>query len=331
VGAGTGATTVALLPELPLDRTRYCFTDVSSFFLDRARQQFAQTPFMDYGLLDIDRSPTLQGYARHSVDVIVAVNVLHDAKNIDKTLEYLRGLLMPNGILLIVEGTHNSRTQMITVALLESFGRFQDRRQKTNLPLMSPEEWKICASDVGYSRFASFPEEGLSFEALPQHVMVAQAPAEIMQLDVDTFSLALAASLPDYMVPHHYIVLDELPLSSNGKIDAKALPSPWQHERSKLRKAGPANDIERRLAAIWREALNVTDFGVDEHFFDLGGDSLIAVRIVALIEHEFHFKGNVHENLLRHLFENPTVKVLAGHISSWLSPEHLENYESQIV
>jgi len=316
VGAGTGATTVALLPALPVERTRYCFTDISSFFLDRARQRFMQTPFMDYGLLDIDRSPSVQGYARHSFDVIVAVNVLHDAKDIDKTLEYLRGLLAPNGILLTIEGTENSRIQMITVALLESFGRFQDRRQKVNLPLMSPDEWASCASDTGYIRFAAFPEKGSAFNGLPQHVMVAQGPAELRLFDVDSLALTLSASLPGYMIPHHFVVLDELPLSANGKLDHKALPSPWRHDHVGSRKAPPRNDMERRLATIWREALNIEEIGVDDNFFELGGDSLIAVQIVGSIQREFVFEEGVHGSLLQHLFEKQTIAGLASVIES---------------
>ncbi|MBD0265580.1 MAG: acyltransferase domain-containing protein, partial [Tolypothrix sp. Co-bin9] len=105
IGGGTATGTTELLPMLPPQRTKYTFTDVGSFFLNTAKKKFSDYPFVKYELLDIERSPQEQGYSSYSFDVIVAFQVLHVSRNIGETLERLRSLLAPGGLLLFWETT----------------------------------------------------------------------------------------------------------------------------------------------------------------------------------------------------------------------------------
>jgi len=93
---------------------------------------------------------------------------------------------------------------------------------------------------------------------------------------------ALAEQLPDYMVPAIFVWLPALPLSSNGKVDRRALPAP-EVERQSLSRAfvAPRTTEETVLADIWKATLKVSDVGVDDNFFELGGDSLLGVQILA--------------------------------------------------
>ncbi|MFF7633575.1 amino acid adenylation domain-containing protein [Kitasatospora sp. NPDC008050] len=97
----------------------------------------------------------------------------------------------------------------------------------------------------------------------------------------------LLARLPEYMVPAGFTVLPELPLTAHGKIDRRALPAPEPITgRSGDPAAGhraPAGELERRVAEVWTEVLGVRDIGVDDNFFQLGGDSLRAVRVAVLL------------------------------------------------
>ena len=101
VGAGTGATTARVLPELegfPAERIRYRFTDISSYFTERAKNLFADYPFMEYGVLDVDRDPLEANAASAgSADVILAANVLHNAHDLERSLRFLRTMLSPGG------------------------------------------------------------------------------------------------------------------------------------------------------------------------------------------------------------------------------------------
>ena len=89
--------------------------------------------------------------------------------------------------------------------------------------------------------------------------------------------------VPIYMVPQAFVILKELPLMVNGKVDKNALPAPDEVMRSgDGSHAAPRNEAEEVLAAIWSHVLGVENIGVDDNFFDLGGDSIRSVRVVAM-------------------------------------------------
>ncbi len=97
---------------------------------------------------------------------------------------------------------------------------------------------------------------------------------------------ALAARLPDYMVPGWFVFLDQLPLTTNGKVDRRSLPTP-RLERASHSAAPPRDSLEVRLKAIWEEVLPDVSLGIHDNFFESGGHSLLAVRLVARVRREF--------------------------------------------
>ncbi len=107
-------------------------------------------------------------------------------------------------------------------------------------------------------------------------------------LRADALRQRLKQSLPDYMVPSLFQPVDSLPLTPNGKIDRKALPAPLQ-ARPHLAQAyiAPRTAVERQLAALWCELLHVDKVGIDDSFFDLGGTSLVVLRMVGLYRARF--------------------------------------------
>ncbi len=124
--------------------------------------------------------------------------------------------------------------------------------------------------------------------------------------DVDALKSYLAQSLPEYMVPRHWQVLDKLPLNPNGKLDRKALPS---LEFSAGDYQAPTTELETTLARIWREVLGVERVGVTDNFFDLGGHSLLATQIASRVQQTLQRSVP-----LRAMFECSTVQELARHI-----------------
>jgi amino acid adenylation domain-containing protein len=117
----------------------------------------------------------------------------------------------------------------------------------------------------------------------------------------------MRAKLPAYMVPSGFVVMAALPLTANGKVDRRALPAPTaQTSALKTEHVAPRNNIERALAAIWSKVLNVTDIGIHDDFFDLGGHSLIGIQLLGQVEQQFH------KTLpLKSLFEAPTIAQFA--------------------
>ncbi len=95
------------------------------------------------------------------------------------------------------------------------------------------------------------------------------------------------AELPEYMVPQHFVELESMPLTPNGKIDRRALPSPFGKESAATAQVQPpATPSEKLVAVIWKELLGAGTVGVHDNFFDLGGHSLLSLRAIARIETE---------------------------------------------
>jgi amino acid adenylation domain-containing protein len=121
---------------------------------------------------------------------------------------------------------------------------------------------------------------------------------------------ALAAVLPEYMVPSNFVVLDSLPLTANGKIDRKALPNPSTLENEfGAAPEPPRNELERVIAQAWAEALGVDRVGLNENFFDLGAHSLMVAEVHMQLQ---QLLGR--ELSLVDLFQFPTVTALANHL-----------------
>jgi amino acid adenylation domain-containing protein len=115
----------------------------------------------------------------------------------------------------------------------------------------------------------------------------------------------LKARLPDYMIPSNFTILDHLPLTPNGKIDRKALPK----IDTVIRKSDyvyPRDAVELRLVQIWEKFLHISQVSVQDNFFEIGGDSLLAIRMISNIEQEFGIKIPIHI-----LFQEGTVEKLA--------------------
>jgi amino acid adenylation domain-containing protein len=145
-----------------------------------------------------------------------------------------------------------------------------------------------------------WPDKPLELLAL--YVTLTERGAEIAR---ETLSLYLENRLPFYMLPSVTMVLDEMPLTPNRKINRRALPRP-KAGRTIDRYLAPRNDVEMRLVSIWKEVLGIEQVGVRNNFFELGGHSLLAVRLLARVQEEF-----CQSLPLLLLFKDGTVEVMA--------------------
>jgi amino acid adenylation domain-containing protein len=141
-----------------------------------------------------------------------------------------------------------------------------------------------------------------------KRIMVSYVvPARNPDVNLNDVRRFLTNKLPDYMIPSAFVILEALPLLPNGKLDRRALPAP---ERGGLQQedefVAPRNHIEETLAGIWAQVLGISQVGIYDNFFDLGGHSMLATRAMSRIHEAFHT-----ELPLRHLFEQPTVSALA--------------------
>ncbi|TWR27177.1 amino acid adenylation domain-containing protein [Mucilaginibacter achroorhodeus] len=124
----------------------------------------------------------------------------------------------------------------------------------------------------------------------------------------------LRNSVPDYMLPDNFAIIDEMPMTPNGKVDKKVLAASDIDAAETVKYVAPTTDTERLLSTIWKELLGIEQVGINDNFFELGGHSLIAVKVMARIEQE------TGERLpLAILFENSTIEKLAAVMDSDVS------------
>jgi amino acid adenylation domain-containing protein/thioester reductase-like protein len=126
----------------------------------------------------------------------------------------------------------------------------------------------------------------------------------------------LAEQLPDYMMPAAFVILEQLPLTPNGKLDRKALPAPEGPALANPDFEPPLGELEVTLAKVWAELLGIPRIGRHDHFFDLGGHSLSAIRVVARLRDELHREVALHD-----LFAHPVIKELADHLAAVTVPQ----------
>ena len=133
--------------------------------------------------------------------------------------------------------------------------------------------------------------------------------------DAEALKAVLREQLPDYMVPAHLIFLDRMPLNPNGKLDRQALPKP---DASQAQQAwvAPVTELEQQVAAIWADILGAERVGLSDHFFEMGGHSLLAMQVVSRLRHAL-----AQEVPLKLVFEQPR---LAGFVAAVQALESVE-------
>ena len=128
--------------------------------------------------------------------------------------------------------------------------------------------------------------------------------------NAEELSNYLLSRLPAYMVPSRWIAVDKIPLTINGKVDKKALPSPFDDNFSDKSYEAPRNGTEIVLATIWQDLLNIKSPGIHQNFFHSGGHSLLAIRLLGAIRRQFNIAVSIKD-----IFSQPTIAGLSGLIN----------------
>ncbi len=134
----------------------------------------------------------------------------------------------------------------------------------------------------------------------------------------------LKGKLPEYMVPNIWVILDEIPVTSSGKVDKKSLPDPDISSLAKNEYIAPQTKLEIELTKIWEELLGVEKIGLNDNFFELGGHSLSATRLVSMMRKEL-----VVEVSIRDVFAHATIGELSTHLSGLSSSNLLPSIVKQ--
>jgi pyochelin synthetase len=319
VGGGVAATSRVLIPELAAAAgpagVSYHFTDVSQFFLNGARAEFEDYPWVSYGIFDMNLDYRGQGLAPNSFDIVVAANVLHYARDLGRVLDRVRELLRPEGWLAAIELVHDSYPVMASMELVEGLSGFEDDRRGTTRNFNRRDQWLRRLAAAGASATTVFPDVGDQLTELGQDVLLAQFKTDRVRVLARDVADQIRTVLPEYMVPASIEIVDELPLTTNGKVDYARLRS-WLPDQATGVRAGvaePRDDLERSVAELWGKLLGRGSVGRNEDFYQLGGDSLLIAQLAGRIREEIpEARGVKWDALVQTMVHVPTVAAVAS-------------------
>ncbi|MEO7533278.1 MAG: amino acid adenylation domain-containing protein, partial [Ferruginibacter sp.] len=172
------------------------------------------------------------------------------------------------------------------------------------------KEQMLSEDDILYNLFAIKDEQKKGLTTLGENDILRSAEwmhPEVLEKNVRE---DIAAKLPDYMMPAHIVLLDQFPLTRNGKIDKNALPDAEASELHAAQYEAAETETEKALTEIWKNLLELNTIGLNDNFFNVGGDSLLAVRLISKIRKELGIEVRISD-----LFEHPTIGSLAAHLA----------------
>ena len=309
LGAGTGGTTAALIPQLAGSGTEYWFTDVSDTFLGRAHDRFGAMLTLRTAVFDADCSGVEQGLPTGAFDVVIAANALHAVRNLSSAIANVRAMLAPGGYLILVETTTHHDWFDVSTGLIEGWQHFEDSL-RDDVPLLSTEKWRAALLAGGFAEVVCFPEAGTMAEAMGQHVIIARVADGIESSSaVDQIDVVAARGG-----------------KSGASLTAAAAPVVSGAMLNRLIDAAPSERIGRLRAIIGDAVADVLRRGEDEplepsaRLMEHGVDSLMAVQLRGTLSRGLAIDPPLSATLI---FEHPTIDAIAQHLAARLFPSPL--------
>ncbi len=263
VGAGQGYLTWVVAEAVHGTPVEYTFTDLGRSFVVAAqrRAQAQGYDWMRFGVLDVTADAEAQGFTE-PFDVVLAFNVLHATPELATTVAKVHSLLAPGGSLMLLESAQQRRVSMLTAGLFEGWWYFTDSL-RTHSPLVTPRQWAELLRDAGFADVRVQSGIDTYRDAIPvDHALIVG-------------SRGRAETRSDASQP-----------SSSGRgmfgggsaFNARpALSVPYRE---------PDGPLQGRIAEAWQAVLGIDKVGADDDFFDLGGESLLAMQLVTSLRKE---------------------------------------------
>lgn len=282
VGAGTGATTDCILPILSNTVYDYYFTDHMKSFINAAKQKYCN-PNMHFLEYDINDDFRKSGILSNSMDIIIAPGVLENAKDIKSSIDYIIRMLKPDGLLIWIDPVKNLSWIMVSQIFMMESPADDIRKQKL---FLGAEDWKELLNQYAVTNFLQYPSKevvdkiGIAlFSARVKQNKKYVAPGYI-QNEIKKF-------LPSYMLPHVIEIVDNIPLTSNGKVNKEVFTQYKFKETNQENKNTKGQLLQylylNEIAEIWEELLGVKNISVDKDLYNYGADSLLVAQGVTKI------------------------------------------------
>lgn len=314
IGAGTGATSEQLLSSFKGKKIEYTFTDKAAFFIANAKKRLNEYDNVYFKILDIDQDYRMQGFSPNTYNIIIAVGVLENAREIEKSLKLVRELSAPNGYFLFTEPVEEEAWILGSQAFMMTKPEDEIRKEHA---LISESQWIQLLHEVDEvdTSILVFPKADEPLASLNIRLFIKQFKINKFCVSTKQLQEQLTPKLPDYMIPNYIQVIDEWPLTANGKLNLKMLEQ-WRITENNRKKdeneeiIRGLTEFEQSVAKIWE------DFGIILHtpmdnFYSNGADSLIMAQVAGKIREKL-VPDIAFDSILREILNYPTLSELCS-------------------
>ncbi|WP_058991277.1 non-ribosomal peptide synthetase [Anaerococcus rubeinfantis] len=294
-GTRNSELTTTIFKQLKEFISEYIYADSSIYFRNNLSDLENDSKFK-YVCINDNLETSLD---EDNFDIAIALNSIHRS-NAKKTLiEGVLKVLKVNGLIIGNELKNNNLLPIITADIIneQPFNEVRPDDFDNNdceVLYINGEKRTECSNFITFI-IANLKENKSTFEKLRSY---------------------LSHEIPSYMIPANFYKVDDIPLNKNGKVDRKKLKNKLKNENKKEKleisyNVKPKNELELTILKIWKDIFNNENIGVDNNYFSIGGDSLIATSIIGKIRNKLGIKLSI-----RDIFENPTVNKLAIFINN---------------
>ncbi len=324
VGAGTGITSKHVLRHLAEAGVEYeyYFTDNTNSFIARAKTNLSAYPNVHYGIYDMNYGYEEQGFLSNEFDIILAVGVFENAKEISATIAWVKEMLSINGWLIFTEPIVEEPWILASQIFMMEKPEDGLRKEEAYLNL---EEWlDLLQKDGEKGRVFVLPEENDKLVVSNMRLFARQFNVSYEMLEEAELLEGLKNHVPDYMVPRQVRVLKHLPLNNNGKIDRDKLI-----QYSKLISArgamvkesdehgnetGEQDQLTRDLCEIVAPILGLKNLDSRRSLYEYGADSLLMAQASGKVKDYLKKSRNMEsisfDMILRQLLNSPNINAL---------------------
>ncbi|MCD7438237.1 amino acid adenylation domain-containing protein [Streptomyces lincolnensis] len=306
LGARGGLAALRVAEHLPAENVQVTLLDTSAALLEQARARLAGLPH-DLRFRALPDGALPEGLPG-AFDAVLAVGALHAFDDPAAGVAQAAALLAPGGVLLAVEQGELPPLALICAALpTRGFATADPARRAAGSPLLPPSAWEQVLRGHGFGEVDTSVRD-----QEPALLIRAVRAPDAVPCDTDRVRAFVAGQVPSYMVPDRLVLLPVMPLTANGKVDRRAVRQLLARHVSSAQDGGrrgtpPRPGAEELVAEVWRDLLGSRGVHREDDFFALGGDSLLATRML----HRLGERG-VRGARIADLFTRPVLKDYAA-------------------
>ncbi|HBG7379501.1 TPA: non-ribosomal peptide synthetase [Clostridioides difficile] len=302
--------TKSILEEIEPKVSQYIYCDNSLFFKDEFENIESKYDIFEFKKVNLEDNLS-QVFKEKQFDLVILYNSLHRFNDIAKKVKEIKNIIVDEGFIIGTEINDNSLLCEINAAILErGFENFDLSRQEGNI-IPNREFIKNIFCDnrieeIYISDYGKIEETG--------NFLFIGRKAKCLFSSED-LKILLKDRVPEYMIPHEFIEIEQIPLNKNGKVDRKKLKELIVNNEYKYKTLEYEDQMEvsdettKILIEIWKEILLKDEISLNSNYFYVGGDSLMATKLIAKVKEKLNIEISIGD-----VFSHPVLKELASFI-----------------